>query len=241
MVKRELNERSPLRILERSIHGGLGAGNLGFIAARKGIGKTACLVHIATDQLFQGKQVIHVSFSQDTRHIIDWYEDIFKEIAGKFDLESAMRVHDELIKQRIIMNFNQQGLHLAKVMKSLQALIRDGHFEANCLIVDGYDFAQSNREELSQVRRFCRQQGLEIWFSVSLGTGKSPYNPEGIPELLVPYLEEIDVLICLQPKGKQIHLQLLKDHEITPDEDLQLLLDPKTMLIARETAVQEDR
>ena len=54
----------------------------GFMAVigKKGVGKTACLVHIATDQLFLNKHVIHVSFSGDTRHIISWYEDIFKEI-----------------------------------------------------------------------------------------------------------------------------------------------------------------
>ena len=48
MVRAELIKRSPLRILERSMHGGLGAGNIGILASRKGVGKTACLVHIAT-------------------------------------------------------------------------------------------------------------------------------------------------------------------------------------------------
>ena len=46
MIKKELISKSPLRILEKSIHGGVGKGNLGVIAARKGIGKTACLVHM---------------------------------------------------------------------------------------------------------------------------------------------------------------------------------------------------
>ena len=85
MVKAELIKRSPLRILEKSTHGGLGKGNLGVITARRGVGKTAFLVHLATDQLFQDKPVIHVSFSTSTNHIIDWYEDIFKEIAYFID------------------------------------------------------------------------------------------------------------------------------------------------------------
>ena len=82
MVKSELIKRSPLRILEKSIHGGLGKGNIGIIASRKGIGKTACLVHIATDKLFQNKPVIHVSYSSRVDYIISWYEDIFKEISN---------------------------------------------------------------------------------------------------------------------------------------------------------------
>ena len=62
MIKKELITKSPLRILEQSIHGGIGKGNIAILAAPKGLGKTACLVHIATDQLLQGKHVIHVSF-----------------------------------------------------------------------------------------------------------------------------------------------------------------------------------
>jgi len=41
MLRKELNERSPVRLLEASIHGGLGAGNIGVIIARHGVGKTA--------------------------------------------------------------------------------------------------------------------------------------------------------------------------------------------------------
>ena len=65
----------------KAIHGGLGTGNIGVLASPKGVGKTACLVHIATDKLFQGKPVIHVSYSSRVDYIITWYEDIFKEIA----------------------------------------------------------------------------------------------------------------------------------------------------------------
>jgi len=49
MIMEDLISRSPLRILENSIHGGLGKGNIGVLASRKGVGKTACLVHIATE------------------------------------------------------------------------------------------------------------------------------------------------------------------------------------------------
>ena len=39
MYRKEVNRSSPLRILERSIHGGLGPGNLGVVMARAGVGK----------------------------------------------------------------------------------------------------------------------------------------------------------------------------------------------------------
>jgi len=234
MIKQELNVRSPLRIFERSTHGGLGKGNIGVIAARQGVGKTACLVHIATDQLLQGKHVIHVSFATNPRHIVDWYEDIFREIAEKFGLESAMAVHDEMIRRRIIMNYNQASIRLPQVAGSLRSMIRDGHFAADSIVIDAYDFKAVTTAELEQVRAFAAEQELEIWFSVSLGYEQPNYDAEGTPSLLEDLMEPVSILICLKPEEKHIHLQLVKDHGAAIQEDLHLKLDPKTLLIARE-------
>jgi hypothetical protein len=234
MIKQELNERSPLRILEHSTHGGLGKGNLGVIAARRGVGKTACLVHIATDQLLQGKQVIHVAFATNPGHIVDWYEDIFREISDKFGLDSVMSVHDEMIHHRIIMNYNQEGIRLPQVIGSLREMIRDGHFAADLIVVDAYDFSQVSMDELNLVRKFAAEQGLEIWFSVSLGYEQPKYDAAGVPGLLEDLIEAFSIMICLRPEEKYIHLQLVKDHDAAVPEDLHLKLDPKSLLIARE-------
>ncbi len=234
MVRNELVKRSPWRILEKTTHGGLGKGNLGAIAARKGVGKTACMVHLATDQLLEGRQVIHVSFSANTSHIVDWYEDIFSEVAQTAGLENAMDVHDEIIRHRIIMNFNQQGVPLAKVLGSVRSMIRDGHFAADLIIVDGWDFAAVSRQELADVRSFAAELGLEIWFSISLGHEEPGYTSGGVPELLVGVLEELAILICLRAEERHVRLDLIKDHDTPAVGRLHLELDPKTLLIARE-------
>ena len=126
MIMEDLISRSPLRILENSIHGGLGKGNIGTLASLKGVGKTACLVHIATDKLFQRKPVIHVSYASRVDHIISWYEDVFRQLAGGADPGAAAEIHDELVKIRVIMNFSQAGMRTEQVLKSLEALIQDG-------------------------------------------------------------------------------------------------------------------
>lgn len=234
MVRSELVKRSPWRILENSTHGGLGKGNLGAIAARRGVGKTACMVHLATDQLLEGRQVIHVSFSASTSHIVDWYEDIFSEVAQTAGLENAMDVHDEIIRHRIIMNFNQQGVALGKVLGSVRSMIRDGHFAADLIIVDGYDFAGVSAAELAEVHRFAGELGLEIWFSVSLGHEEPKFTPAGIPELLTRVIDELAILICLRAEERHVRLQLVKDHDAPSVKALPLELDPKTLLIALE-------
>jgi len=232
MVKSELIKRSPLRILEKSIHGGLGKGNIGIIASRKGIGKTACLVHIATDKLFQDKPVIHVSYSSRVDYIINWYEEIFKEIAKKRQLESAVDVHENIIKNRVIMNFKQDGANTEQVLKSLAAMIEHGEFAADAIIVDGFDFTRSCSDDLDLFKNFAEKLGLEVWFSASLKGDEALFNDSGVPYLLEGCLGKLDVLITLRFEKDHVRLNLVKDQECSSPKNLDLKLDPKTLLIS---------
>ena len=53
-------------------------------------------------------------------------KDIFKEISKKRDLESAMDVHEDLIRNRVIMNFNQDGVSVEQVLASVKAMMDNG-------------------------------------------------------------------------------------------------------------------
>jgi len=232
MLREELVKRSPLRILETSMHGGLGKGNVGVLASRKGVGKTACLVHISTDKLFQQKPVIHVSYSSRVDHIINWYEDIFKEIAKSLNLESTADIHDEIIKNRVIMNFNQEGAKTEQVLRSLEALIQFGKFAAETIIVDGYNFIQSSPDDLKKFKDFAAKIGLEVWFSASLKGDDPLFDDLGLPHELKRYLDSIDVLITLHSVENLVQLRLVKDHDYPAPAELRLGLDPGTLLIA---------
>ncbi len=234
MVKAELNKRSPLRVFEKTINGGVGEGNIGVIASKKGVGKTACLVHIATDKLFRGRRVIHVSFSQKVDHIINWYEDIFKEIAKKRELENAVDVHDEIIKNRVIMNFSKGGITVDQLLSSLKAMIQDGNFTANSIIFDGYDISTAENTDVEKLKEFARELGLEIWFSSSLKGEDPVFLKSGVPEDLVSRIDDIDVLITLKFEGDFVRLQVVKDHDNLETKDMNLRLEPKTMLIVRD-------
>jgi hypothetical protein len=236
MVRKELIKRSPLRILEKSTHGGVGKGNIGVIASKKGVGKTACLVHIATDQLFSGKHIIHLSFSQNPNHIVWWYENIFKEIAKNYKLASAMDVHDEIIKNRLIINFEQKNISVKNIEEKIKIIIEKGNFNVETIIVDGYDFEKSDINEFKEFKNFALNNSFEFWFSATLKNCKT--NEIGIPEILLPYINDISVLICLEPKNDFIHLNLIKDHnEKIKTKNMHLKLDPHTLLIAEENQI----
>jgi len=233
MDNTELIQRSPIRNLEKSIQGGLGKGNIGVLASRKGVGKTACLVHIATDKLFQGKPVIHVSYSSRVDYIIGWYEEILKELSRKKGMKAAAEFHDDMIKNRVIMNFNQDGARTEQVLRSLEAMIVHGNFAADTIIVDGFDFAQGSTEDIRKFKEFAGRLGLEVWFSASL-KGEDPlFDATNVPFLLKDFLAGIDVLISLRHEGEIVQLDLVKAHDDLSPRKLRLKLDPKTLLIAK--------
>lgn len=232
MVKKELIEKSPLRILEKSIHGGVGPGNIGVIAGCKGIGKTACLVHIATDKLLQERHVVHVSFSKKADHIVSWYEDIFGEISKRRNLEHAMEVHDSLVKYRLIMNFANHPASIDHVINRVRSMGEFGHFSIDCIIMDGFDFYADQAESLRRIKEFAREAGCEIWFSASLATLERAEN--NIPKPLDRYLDVIDVIVVLTPGTGSVSLDLVKDHATYPVDKLRLSLDPRVLLITEE-------
>jgi len=230
MVLSELIQRSPVRIFEQSIHGGLKAGEIGVIASQSGVGKTSVLVQLAMDKLLQGKKVIHVSFTQHNHYVLAWYEDIFDEFISKKNLENAGEVKNEVVKNRVLMHFNQDGMSKDQIIKSLRAMIVEGGFKADSIIIDGFDFSRADRERIAGVKSFAQELGLSVWYSCTV-PDKSPYDKENIPLLLKDFADLIDVVIVLEPKPAHIELSVSKDRNTHDTKAMAMRLDPKTLLI----------
>jgi len=255
MILSELIQRSPIRIFEQSIHGGLKAGEIGVIASPNGVGKTSVLVQLAMDKLLQGKKVIHVSFTQHNQYVPLWYDDIFTEFTIKKNLENAAEIKNELVKNRVLMNFNQDGVTKDQILKSLRAMIIEGGFKADSIIIDGFDFARHsaascaavasstsvtsvlNKEKetdlfanFKAVKNFATEMGVSIWYSCSVNEG-AQYDKENIPVALGSFINNIDIVIVLQPKKDHVELSISKDRDSVISKSMAMNLDPKTLLI----------
>jgi hypothetical protein len=229
MVKNELVQRSPVRLFEKNIHGGLKAGEIGILSAPKGIGKTSVLVQIALDKLLQDKKVIHISFNQHASHVQNWYGNIFEEIIKKKQLENERDVADEIIRNRVLMNFNQEGVTSDVILRSLKSMIVDGGFKADSIIIDGFDFTIAERGRISTLKDFAKDLGLSVWYSCDV-SGSPPYDKRGIP-LVVKNIEDlIDVIIALDPQPLYTELRVSKEHGNYEAGGI-VRLDPKTLLI----------
>ena len=231
MLKEELIKRSPLRIFKESIRGGLEGGELGLVASLSGIGKTSVLVQIGLDKLLRGQKIIHVSFTRHNDYVLAWYEDIFDEFIKKKNLENEQYVKNEILRNRVLMRFTQEGLSTEQILRSLKAMIRDGNFNAETVIIDGYDFSAKGREHIELVKAFAVEMGLSFWYSCNVDGEKQNYNSSNIPILIEDYVNLFDVVVVLVPKTNHVNLAISKDRETLNPEHKGLKLDPRTLLI----------
>jgi len=58
------------------------------------------------------------------------------------------------------------------------------------------------------------------------------FNEKGLPEELLDFLKDIDVLITLKYKNQYIHLNIAKNRDYPVLEEMPLRLDPATFLMA---------
>ena len=234
MEIQELNALSPLRAFDESLNGGLGKGNLGVLVSRHGIGKTACLVHLATDKLFRNEHIIHVSFSGNVEHVINWYKEVFRQISENRSLEDAAVIYNEILANRVVMNFSQENVSVEKVLSSLETLIRQGSFNADAIMFDGYKLTIATEDDVRKIKQFAMDLRVEVWFSVSPVRPDVQFDDNGVPNTIVKYENLIDVLIGLKYNETmdKVIMTLVKDGETIDPKPMRVTLDPKTMLIS---------
>jgi archaellum biogenesis ATPase FlaH len=232
MVIEDLIQRSPVRVFEKSLSGGLNSGEIGVIASQSGIGKTSVLVQIALDKLFQNKKVIHISFVQDANYVMVWYRDIFDEFIKKKNVANADEMRADIVKNRVLMNFNQDGISTEMILKSLKAMIVDGGFKADTLIIDGFDFSKTDADHFKTIKAFAKELDLSVWYSCTVKGDSALYDKRGIPTVMKDVVDIIDVVIVLEAKPDHISFTASKDREVFSPDRMALKLDPKTLLLA---------
>lgn len=236
MIKSELIKRSPIRVFEKTIHGGLGKGNLGVFTARKGVGKTACLAHLALDKMMRNLNVLHISFADDPHHVESWYRQVFEEVTKAYKLEEANDVFEEVKHHRIIVHFKQVDISFDEIKKSIAQVEGSIDFNPEIVIIDGLDFELLSDETIKQWKIFAEEQNAALWFAAVLHRDDLQLNTHEIPAPVNRFNNIFSVIIMLQPEQDYIDMKLLKDHGNEDLEKLRLKLDPETLLISNHRA-----
>ena len=231
MFAKQVNERSPLRIFERSIHGGLGPGNIGVVLSRPGLGKSSFLVGVALDDLMRGRPVLHVTLQMSVDHVREYYDEIFADLARSVHLQDAASVRLQVERLRLIKTYIGHSFSMVKLKSSLEVLREHMHFEPGLIVIDGLEFGADHYDEIAEMRRIAAGIGCELWLSAGTHHTAPQPKPGELPWPLARYHDLLSVVVALEGIGDRIRLRLVKDHDSKDLSDLYLDLDPQTMLI----------
>jgi hypothetical protein len=228
MHRKFLNARSPLRLLEKGLHGGLGSGNLGLVLAGHGVGKTPFLVGVALDDLLRGERALHVALDQTVGHVRAYYDTVFDELARTAHLEDTARIHVDVDRRRSIRAYPAASFGAAKLREAVKIESEAGTAPA-LIVIEGLDLERSPRSELTDIRALAEEIEAEVWLSVACARERI----EGLPPALRDLDDLFAVVLALEPGPEIVSLRALKDHDNPDVSALNVALDPHSLLLVR--------
>lgn len=229
MLKKDLILRNPLSLLGEPEEEIPRKGHFGAILARAGVGKTALMVQIALSSLLQNRNVLHISLRDPVGKVSLWYEEVFRNIAAKYETGEMVPLWESILTHRFIMTFQVEGFTAPKLQERIEELSEQGIFFPQIMLIDGLPFDGDIRQTLDSLKEIAERQGLPVWFTVRTHREEAP-GPDGFPPQLQGVLGLFDAVVQLQPVKDSIQLMLLKGGA-GPRGGLPLRLDPSTMLV----------
>jgi hypothetical protein len=227
LYKKFLNARSPLRLLEKGLHGGLGVGNLGVVLAGHGVGKTAFLVGVALDELLRAGRVLHVCVDHTVSHVRTHYDTVFEELAASTHLENGAELHAEIDRHRSIRVYPVGSFSASKLRDAIK-LESEAGAKPSLVILEGLDCQTLPRDELVEIKTLAGELAAEVWISSPLAEERVTAIPAALRGL-----ELISVVLALEPGAGVVALRALKDHDSPDPTALHVSLDPRTLLLVR--------
>jgi hypothetical protein len=230
MIRKEAILQSPLRFLDRSIHGGLGKGHLGVIVAPAGVGKSACLVQIGLDALLRERPVLHVAIGQSVEHVHARYDALFDDLAERVDLADRPGVRESIAHRRLIWSSLDGTFGARALDEALAAFEAHLGLGPSTLLVDGFEWeAPGAAATVGAVKASAARIGAELWMTARDARARE----RGAAPRTVPLPDDcaalVDVGLLLEPDGRQARLTLVKDFERSPAADLRLVLEGGTL------------
>ena len=221
---------SPLKILEKSSHGRLGPGNLGVLVARAGVGKTACLIHIAFDKIFRKEKLVHVSLEEGPEKVASYYNVIYSDLVKALHIDDNDEYRFLMERNRMILAYLNQSFDLVRLKASLKNLGERLDFRPDTLVIDGLDFENAGRAVFEGLKEAAVEFEVEIWLSALSHRHISQVNERGIPYPCHELDDLFSIIVQLQPERSGILLRLLKDHDRYEIPKNSIALDPNTFL-----------
>lgn len=223
-----LVQQNPLRVLNMSKE----QNQMGLVMARAGLGKTALLVQIALDAILRGKRVIHVSIGESIDKTKAWYDDILQLILQEHSVNRPHELIDMVAQHRMIMTFKVAAFTRSRLEERLNDLVLQDIFRPNCLIVDGFDFVKTTREDLEDIKNLLENMNMQAWFSAICHRDDPRVSPTGVPAPCHELDDLFDMAVLLKPQANAtIQLDIIRNYGEQVEGGKSLSLDPTTMMV----------
>jgi hypothetical protein len=204
---------------------------MGVLMARAGVGKTACLIHIAFDKLFRGEKLVHISLEDAPEKVTSYYNVIFYDFVKALDMKNETEKRMLFDRNRMILAYINKSFEIRRLKENLKTLIDKIEFLPDSLIVDGLDFENAGRDIFEGFNELASEFKMEIWFSALSHRHITDVNDRGIPYPCNRMDDLFSIIIQLQSTPSGVFLRLLKDHDSTVTQGSSIKLDPNTFLV----------
>ena len=220
------NTKSPVRLLAKGLHGGLGAGNLGAVVSGHGVGKSAVLVGLALDELLRGGTVLHVAIDEPIARVRDHYGAVFEALASTSQLDDAAPSRTGIEQHRYIQAYRGSEFNASKLAHAVKVESEAGD-RPTLVVIDGLDLTRVEPDDLAGIGALAQELSIEIWMTAQ----SESEVVDAIPPAIAPHEDSLSVILALEPRGRQVTLRALKDHDNPDLLDLHVSLDPTTLLL----------
>lgn len=222
-----------MAMIQGALGNSLAPGEMGILLARAGVGKTACLTHIALEQLLRGTPVLHVAIDEVPEKIKVWYHELLKNLVAAQPDTDLATLQQQIEPMRFILAYLHQTFSPEKLEQSYQNLQEEAKFNAGMVIVDGLDFDQVSRSTLEALQKFAQQHQVALWMSARTHRHMAAANDRGIPYPCHEMDDLFHTIILLEPIPKVIQLKVLKHVDGSREEPASVFLNPQTYLLEK--------
>ena len=224
--------RSPRTLLERDGYPGPGPGHLALVMARAGVGKTALLVGIGVDALLSGQKVLHVSLERTVDKVRDWYDDVLMEMLRREKkLEHWAAIQLDIERRRHIHTYVGQSFSVERLRQALDLLRETMEFVPHVIIVDRVELGDVDPQVIGALRDVAAAVESELWMACRTHR-EGPQGASGhLPPPADRFEEHVDLALRLDPHDARIRVHVVKDRQELVEKDLNILLDPQTLLL----------
>lgn len=227
----KLIQKNPIKQLGYNEEDIVPEGGFGAILAPTGVGKTAFLVQMAFNSMFRNEQAMHISKSP-LRKVCLWYEEMFQELVNRYKINDYQNIWNSLLPQKYIHSIAASSFEPIDFFRLIEEKASQD-FKPELVIMDDFLINEDHdvRKRLEEFKNIAKKKSLRVWFAIQTEKDGS-LTTENIIKQMQKYDDLFEVLIKLEPQGKDIHFSAIKgDHHKT---NKGLLLDPVTMLIVED-------